>query len=522
MLWNAHVNASIAFVFSSGGAIALQICFLVFLVFATFAIFFSPSPTAPAKATRYTPLRLIFVTAFVAILIYQMLWQIYGYTKPEFMKFLRRYNRRSNAADIQTQRGPIFDRNGLVLAAPVATDVWGRRYPFGASVVHPLGYFHSRYGITGVERIFDPRLSGYDMNFEKTSFQDWKEMLLTPQAKEGKPVRLTLDIRLQQRAYEVMGGRKGAVVVLVPSTGEILALVSSPGFDPFYPEVALRDEEAKPAFNRAAQGLYPPGSTFKLVVAALALDRGMEPKFNCPAGGYIAGPHTPAIRDSEYYAYKRAGAVWPGWGDMSMTDAVVHSSNVYFAQLGVKLGTEPFNELGIKTQIRKPLVYLQGESGALRTSAGNLPEVEYRRVLAQLCIGQGRLLVTPLHVACYTAALANQGLMMQPQLDADAPHEPMSRLCTVRSANRVKGFMAQVVTRGTGKTLGLPELEVCGKTGTAQVPRAPDHAWFTCFAPRTAPKVAVTVLVENGGFGAKSAMPVAREVLLECRKLGYL
>lgn len=497
----------------------MRVCLLVFLALSAVGAFAACSPPRPGRASSFTPLRLLFFAGFLAVFAYQAFWQIFGYTNPSFVRFERKYNRRANAAELQTARGPILDRRGLVLAAPVPGDVWGRRYPLGAAAAHPLGYFHSHYGITAVERVFDPRLSGYDADIDKKSL---KEVLTTPRLKEGKPVNLTLDARLQKKAYELLAGRKGAVVAIVPATGRLLALVSSPAFDPQHPEEAMRDTVNTPAFNRAVQGLYPPGSTFKPVVAAAALDRGLDPVLNCPASGFVAGPHTPPIRDSEYYVCRRAGAVWKGWGSMGMHEAIVHSANTYFAQLGMRLGTLAFAGLGVKAQLGKPLVYLEGDTGTLKTQAGNFPENPHRRSLAQLCIGQGRLLVTPLHVACFTAAIANDGVMMQPRLDADAKPEACSRLCKASSARRVKAAMAEVVTRGTGKALNLPGLSVCGKTGTAQAAQGGDHAWFTCFAPKGKPAVAITVLVENAGFGAKAALPVARELLLECSASGLI
>ncbi len=496
---------------------AMKVVFLAFLTVASLAVLFSPS-VKPGK-TSYSLLRVIFTASLAAVLCYQATWQLRGYTKPSFVKFMRRYNRRPNAAEMQVTRGPILDRSGMVLAAPVPGDLWGRRYPLGEAAVHPLGYYHSKYGITAIERVCDPTLSGYAV--EKRD-EPMGRNLFAQRAEEGSAITLTLDQRLQQKAYDLLEGRKGAVVVMRPRTGALLALVSSPGFNPLNPSEAITDEENMPAFNRAVQGRYPPGSTFKLLIAGIALDKGLSPVYACPGMGYIVGPNTPPIRDSEYYAYAREGAVWQGWGHMSLKDAMIHSSNVYFAQLGVTCGPEAFNIMMERARINAPLAYFKGSGGDLQCSRGNVPEISKKRSLALLSIGQGEVLVTPLHVACFTAAVAADGIMMRPRLNKDDPVTEESRLFSAKAAEQLQTMLREVVVRGTGKGANVPGLEVCGKTGTAQAPGGDDHAWFTCFAPRKHPNIVVTVLIEHGGFGAKSALPVARDVLEEADRFGYV
>jgi peptidoglycan glycosyltransferase len=496
---------------------ALKIVFLAFLAVASLAVLLAPS-VKPGK-TGYGLLRLLFAGALAAVLAYQATWQLLGFTDPDFVKFMRRYNRRPDAAEKQVMRGPILDRRGMVLAAPVPGDVWGRRYPLGEAAVHPLGYYHSKYGITAVERVCDPTLSGYALDRRDEALG---KALFAQRAAEGEAVTLTLDQRLQQKAYDLLAGRKGAAVVMRPRSGALLALVSSPGFDPLDPASALADEANAPAFNRAVQGRYPPGSTFKVLVAGLALDKGISPVFACPGQGYIAGPNTPPIRDSEYYAYARKGAVWPGWGRIGLEEATVHSSNVYFAQLGVECRTEAFNDMVARARLNAPLTYLRAGGGDLQSARGNVPEVDKKRALALLAIGQGEVLATPLHVACFTAAVAADGRLMRPRLGKSDPIGEESRLFSEKTAERLRAILREAVARGTGKGADIPGLEVCGKTGTAQAPGGEDHAWFTCFAPRRRPNIVVTVLVERGGFGAKAALPVARGLLEEADRLGYV
>ncbi|MDD4020115.1 MAG: penicillin-binding transpeptidase domain-containing protein, partial [Kiritimatiellae bacterium] len=272
----------------------------------------------------------------------------------------------------------------------------------------------------------------------------------------------------------------------------------------------------------ATQGRYAPGSVLKILVAAAALEKGLSPVFQCPAQGYIAGPGTPPIRDSEYYARSRQGKSWQGWGRLDMKAAMSHPSNVYFAQLGVACGGEDFKVMMERAQMNASLTYLKNAHGELQSARGNFPEVSKAPVLAQLAIGQGAMLVTPLHVACFTAAAAAEGRMMRPRLLRDAKAEEAARLFSARTAERLKAMLRETVVRGTGRGADLPGLEVCGKTGTAQAAGGGDHAWFTCFAPRKRPRLVVTVLVEHGGFGARAALPVARALLEESDRLGYV
>ncbi len=496
---------------------ALQVAFLAFFCIAALAVLFAPS--VKSGKVGYGLLRVVVTAALFAVLFYQATWQLAGYTQADFVKFMRRYNKRPNAAETQVMRGPILDRRGLVLAAPVTGDVWGRRYPLGEAAVHPVGYYSSKFGITAVERVCDPVLSGY---VSEKRDELLGKALFSQRAEEGGAVTLTLDSRLQQKAYDLLEGRAGAVVVMRPRSGALLALVSSPGFDPLDPKEAISDEENTPAFNRAVQGRYPPGSTFKLLIAGAALDRGLSPVYACPGQGYIAGPNTPPIRDSEYYAFERRGALWPGWGRMTLREAMTHSSNVYFAQLGVACGPSVFNAVVSRAKVNESLVYLKGTSGDLQSAKGHVPTITKKRTIAQLAIGQGEVLVTPLHVACITAAVADGGTLMRPRLNASESVEKLSELFTPKTAEQLKGLLRDVVLYGTGKAANVPGLDVCGKTGTAQVSGGEDHSWFTCFAPRRHPNIVVTVLVEHGGYGAQSALPVARALLEEADRLGYV
>jgi len=495
--------------------VIMKALFLVVLLWAVLALFGSASPGKKMKVS-YIQLGWIFCGSLLAILVYQATWQLGGMTRPQFVKFMRTYNRRENAAQQQPLRGALLDRRGLVLAAPQAGSLWERRYPLGEAAVHPLGYYDFRYGITAVERACDGVLSGMILDRE-----DFTKSILGKRPEQGGSVNLTLDARLQKKAYELLRKRNGAVVVMNPRSGDLLAIVSSPGFDPRHPESAIRDAVRKPVFNRAVQGLYPPGSTFKIVTAGAALNNGSSPTYHCPGGGFVAGKGHKPIRDSEYYSALRRGRKWSGWGTINMKEAMVHSSNVYFSQLGAGCTAEQLAGVLRGVQIDQEICYLTGSSGTLACARGGMPTLESGWDRAQAAIGQGEVLVTPLHVACYTAAAANKGTLCAPRLNLDTPARTLGQPFTAATAHTLKTMLREVVQRGTGRGADLPGLEVCGKTGTAEVNSGKDHAWFTCFAPFSDPVLVVTVLIENGGFGAEAALPVARELLAEADKLGY-
>jgi peptidoglycan glycosyltransferase len=492
----------------------MKVLFLTVLLWAVLALFGASYPKKKIKV-NYVLLGWIFCGSLLAILAYQATWQLGGTTRPEFMKFMRTYNRRTNTA--QALRGPIFDRRGLVLAAPQPGSIWKRRYPLGAAAVHPLGYYHFRYGITAVERAYDAELSGITQAPEAIA-----KSLLGKRAEQGESINLTLDARLQKKAYQLLKNRCGAVVVMNPRNGELLALVSSPGFDPQHPEKALNDSKNKPLFNRAVQGRYPPGSTFKIVTAGAALNHGISPTYKCPAGGFIAGVGRKAIRDSEYYSDLRKGRKWGGWGELNLKEAMIHSSNVYFSQLGAGCSETQLASVMQAAQIDQEISYITGAAVNLASARGCIPDLKSPWHRAQSAIGQGDVLVTPLHVACYTAAAANQGALFAPKMNKAAPAKKLSQPFTADTASKLKVMLRDVVKKGTGKGIDLDGLDVCGKTGTAQVSGAQDHSWFTCFAPLDNPEIVVTVLVENGGYGAAAALPVARELLLEADQLGFI
>ncbi len=455
-------------------------------------------------------LALLLAAGFVGVCLAQAQWQVWGFRDVRFVRFYSRYNKRVESNAPRVVRGAILDWRGRVLVAPDLNDDWNRRSLLGIAGVHPIGYFNRQYGLSGVERVLDVRLLTVPQG---VSAGVGKKLL------EAESVSLSLDARLQGFAYDCLEGRRGAVVVARPQTGELLALVSSPGFDPGDVKGAWRDDAEGAAFNRALQGLYPPGSAFKVFVAALAAEQGKSWSFACPGEGWRVNASSPWIRDSEFYAAQREGRSWKGWGRIGLEDALVHSSNVFFAQLGVALGGDVVASAA--ERLFAPFVVLACGEASMGTARPVLPDFRAKPgQLAYGAIGQGEVLLTPLHVALLTGAVANGGVLQPPSLEPVKRGEKQNgvRLFSEAAARKVAGYMRQAVVRGTGRGADVAGLSVCGKTGTAQT-KGEDHAWFTCFAPERNPQLVVTVLVEHGGFGAAAAVPVAKKVLVEAKRL---
>ncbi|MRR12419.1 penicillin-binding protein 2, partial [bacterium] len=342
---------------------------------------------------------------------------------------------------------------------------------------------------------------------------------------DGSSLALTMDFELQAFAESLMTGRRGAVVAIDPATGGILAMVSKPDYDLSLfsgvtsPELwrALNEDESRPLFNRATLTRYPPGSTFKMIVALAALEQGVVSptwRVNC-TGAFRFG--NKVFKDLHVH------------GSTDMMQAIQRSCNVYFYQLMLKVGLDAWADMarqfgfGTMTGIDIP----EENPGLLPTTAYMNrrygPRGWTRGFLVSLGIGQGELGVTPLQMACYAAALGTGGELCQPHtvlgsVDRSAPQRVDTLLYGSRAIVLspstwavVREGMRRAVMEpgGTGGLARIPGIQVAGKTGTAQNPHGPDHAWFVGFAPFDHPRIAMAVLVENAGYGGAFAAPIA-------------
>ena len=446
----------------------------------------------------------LFTLGFLALFLMTAYWQVIR--APELAVHPR--NPRLLAREREFARGGIYDRFGEALADSRPFEGGYKRvYRGGVSLVQTVGYSHPRFGQSGLELAFNGELAG--LKPEDQIFQ-WLGGL-GGRPREGNSLITTIDLRLQRAAESALGPRRGAVVALDPSTGQILVAASRPGFDPNRLDEdweELRAHSESPLLNRATQGLYPPGSAFKVFTLAAALEKGavrweqsIEDRGSLQIGDYVLG--NPGGR---------------AYGSLSLVDALAVSSNVVFGQIGLALGWEGFHQMARDWLLDRPVPL------EIPTKGSHLPGPRGKGELVQLAIGQGELLVTPLHMAMLAATIANGGVTMRPYLvmevrrpngtiKARTQPQVLARPLGPVHANRVAQAMQAVVEKGTGGGAALPGITVAGKTGTAQNPHGEAHSWFIGFAPLINPQVAVAVVVEGGGAGGLVAAPIAQAVL---------
>lgn len=432
--------------------------------------------------------------------------------------------------EYERQRGTI-SVDGRPAAESVQTDdklKYLRSYPDKGKYAAVTGFYSLIYGATGLEQTQNGFLSGSDNRL----FTRRLSRLLTGRDPVGGNVVLTLNSRAQQRAMEGLGNRRGAVVAMDPATGAILAMYSSPSYDPnpvsSHEPNAIRaaynkltDDETDPLLNRAINQRYPPGSTFKVIVAAAALANGRTPDtvVDCPHRYTLPGTRT-QLRN---FGDETCG----GTERVTLQNALTNSYNTAFAKLGVDVGESEVRRAaaGFGIGTGEPL------ETPLRVSPSSLGDIDDDAALAQSSIGQRDVALTPLQGAMIAAAVANRGVLMTPHLvsQLQAPDltvldetepEKLSTATTPEVADQLTQMMRSVVQNGTGRSAQIPGVEVAGKTGTAEnAPGAQPHAWFIGFAKNAGKQVAVSVIIENGGdsgnetTGGKAAAPVARSVM---------
>lgn len=439
-----------------------------------------------------------------------------------------------------------------------------RHYPQGAHFAHSVGYVGRinekelktldpvnysgthHIGKTGIERFYEAALHG-QVGYEEVETNARGRVLRVlkrTDPKPGKDIVLSLDIKLQEAAEAALGGRRGAVVALDPRTGEVLAMVSQPSFDPnlfvtgisFKAYAELRDSIDRPLFNRVLRGLYPPGSTIKPAVAIAGLDSGVV---NASSRVFDPGYYQLPNYDHKYRNWNRSG---DGWVDLDT--AIMRSNDTYFYDLAHKMGIDRLssymNKFGIGQRVSLDM---------FEESAGLMPSREWKRATRRqawfpgetliLGIGQGYMQATPLQLAQATALIANKGVWNRPHLAKTieglppVDDNPMEDIVLRDKSDwaKVTHGMEQVMhnARGTArKAAAGAQYRIAGKSGTAQVvaikqgekydrnklqERHRDHALFVAFAPAEAPKIVVSVMVENGESGSGVAAPVVRQIM---------
>jgi peptidoglycan glycosyltransferase len=408
-------------------------------------------------------------------------------------------------------RGSVLDARGVPLAESKAGN---RIYGSGAALSQLVGYSSAVYGESGLEAALDPILSPQtDAVADSANVWGLFRRGAGKGPQEGGDVVVTLRSDIAAVVDRALPKSiRGAAIVMDPRNGAILAAVNRPTFDPNQLAAqwkSLRSNAQSPLLDRALAGLYPPGSTFKMVTASAALDAGkvaLTDSFSDP--GYF-----------DVRGFRIHNAENEITGTQKLTGAFALSSNVDFAQIGLKLGLDDYYEylhrfhVGDEPGLAVPTA--QDEVPAKATIVDS--------ELAQMAFGQGGLAVTPLRMALVASTIANGGIMMRPQLVKEfrvsggaplkVPATSWERTLSATTAAKVRDMMIEVVRAGTGTAARLPRVIVAGKTGTATHPGAPPDAWFVCFAPADRPRLVVAVVIEDSGYGGVVSAPVARKIL---------
>ena len=435
-------------------------------------------------------------------------------------------NRRTRDAEFAQDRGAILATGKVPMADTKASDDrfrFQRVYPDDDLYSVVTGYYSYDHGRTGLENSYNTQLAGTDDSLFVRRLVD----LVTDRSPEGASVQTTIVPRVQKAAAEALGNQKGAVVALDPKTGAVLAMVTSPSYDAN--EIASHDIEAankawtklakddtRPLANRAAREIYPPGSTFKLVTAAAALEDGMSPDTE------VASPDRLKLPNTETYLPNSTNC---GGSKTTISNALRVSCNTAFANLGLELGQDKLREQAQKFGFNaRHLADLNGV-------ASQFPDEMDQAQLALSAIGQYDVAASPLQMAMVTAGIANDGAVMDPyvvsmvqgpDLKPISTTKPakLSQAMTPANAKELQEMMRIVVSQGTGSAAQISGVDVAGKTGTAQSdPTRKPFAWFTSFAPVDDPKVAVAVIVEDADIprqdiaGGRVAAPIARATM---------
>jgi len=425
-----------------------------------------------------------------------------------------------------------------------------RDYPDGPAIAHAVGYVGEVneaqlaritdgslqqgdiVGKTGIERQYDDILRGR-RGWNLVTVNSLGRPFGTPQPgrvpEDGQPLHLTIDRRLQRTLVEALAEEVGSGIFMDPNSGEVLALASTPGYDPnlFTAPVSrttwmsLINDSRHPLNDRAISSYYAPGSTFKVLMTIAGLETG------------TITPSSTALCTGSAMIYGRSFLCWKrgGHGVVNVHEALVHSCNVFYYLLGRKLGIDAITKYAKMFSIGEITgIDIPGET------RGNPPSAEWKERIRKepwypgdtisVAIGQGLLAVTPIQMATMISAVANGGSLVRPHLARDASSIPTKLPVSAATLAVVRDALADVVEEGTATRAQLGSIHVAGKTGTAQVYKRSagvdadkqakeerDHAWFVGYAPAEKPEIAFAIVIEHGGHGGTTAAPVARKVL---------
>ncbi len=421
------------------------------------------------------------------------------------------YNARLDRFADRIVRGEILSSDGRVLAR-TEIDAGGserRNYPYNSLFSHVVGY--SDHGKTGIESLANFYLLSSNVNLVEKTMNELADV-----KNIGDDVVTTLDVDLQQVAYDALGDRRGAVIVMEPDTGKILAMVSKPDYNPNtlaedWAALISEDNTQAQLLNRATQGLYPPGSTFKIITALeyIRQNPGSWQNFTFDCNGSFS-----------YEDYTISCYHGNAHGHQNLEQAFANSCNGAFARLGLDLNKDQMRGLTEQLLFNTELPLSIPYSKSSFTMSGSAATWE----TLQTSIGQGSTQMSPVHNALLTSAIANGGTLMKPYLIDHVENaageevkkflpESYGPLLSAEEADMMATLMRSVVTVGTGSAVRTDAYSVAGKTGSAEFETGKEtHAWFTGYAPAERPEIVVTVLVEESGSGGQIAAPIARAV----------
>ncbi len=467
----------------------------------------------PARKKKIRSYPIIILSVFYCCLFASLLAYVCYYAgnnKQELMN--NSYNTRQQILLAQNTRGKILSRDGDVLAY-TTLDEYGKEkrvYPYGKEFAHVVGY--STNGKAGIEAS-----ENYYLINTSIDLQDKVALDTQGEKYPGDNVYTTLDVNLQEVAFNALSARKGAIVVTNPKTGEILAMVSKPDFDPntiqqdWASLLADKSTDAK-LLNRATQGLYPPGSTFKIATALAYIkehpDNYSDYKFSCN-GKYSYEGETISCYHGENHGY------------VDFVSSFAKSCNSSFANIGLEVKRKTFQSTLKNLMFGEELPLTMNYN---KSSAQLDDETESSDVM-QLSIGQGATLVSPMHMNMITCSIANKGILMKPYVVSGVKSETgkevksyssesYKRLMSEKESEILTTMMEAVVQSGTASKLKGLTYTAAGKTGSAEFndSTSDSHAWFTGFAPVEDPKVCVTIIVEDAGSGGSYAVPIAKRI----------
>ena len=436
-------------------------------------------------------------------------------------------NKRELLAQQRIARGSILAASGNVLAQSVrrSDGTYARRYPDNGLFAQAVGYSYLNPGTAGLERFYNGQLTGRTAGFEQTLRK------LQGKRQQGNDLHTALDPQAQQVALDQLAGRPGAVVALDPRTGKVKVMASVPSYDPNVLRSAkatstLNAAPGAPLLNRTTAGLYPPGSTFKVVTAAAALDSGLfQPTSTVNGNNGVLISGVPLNNDGGQ-----------SYGQIDLTTALTQSINTVWAQVGERVGKTRMSLYMQRFGFGSPVpVDLPADerlaSGDYCTSSGRrrlVVATDSCVDIGRTAMGQDKLLATPLQMAMVASAVANHGILMRPQIatrtvDPDGrtafenTSQQYSRVMSSATADKLTVMMTKVVQEGTGTAAALTGIDVAGKTGTAErdVANNITQPWFIAFAPAADPQIAIAVTIEQtvGGFGGTDAAPIAKAVM---------